>query len=116
MQYPLWQAFLTALSPEYKIPGKGRIWNLIKELDETITASLDGVLADVAKGPWFLTSDGATSKGEGLLSVDCRNARGECYHLTLVNGEWRKQDAVFLQQHLKATQRATRFCAFFGRL
>ena len=106
-EHPTRQAFLQTPSPEYKIPGGGRVCNIIKELDEAITARLDELLRDAGEGPWFLTSDGATSKGEGLLTVDCRNAHGECYYLTLVNGDWRKQDAAFLRQQSKAADLAS---------
>ncbi|CAE7387760.1 GIP [Symbiodinium sp. CCMP2592] len=89
-EHPMWRAFLKTLSPEYRIPERHRIWSLIKELDEAISCKLRELLSDASQ-MWFLTSDGATSKGEGLLSIDCRNSHGDCYHLALINGEWRKQ-------------------------
>ena len=98
-EHPMWRAFLKTLSPEYKIPERQRIWSLIKELDEAISCKLRELLSDASQ-MWFLTSDGATSKGEGLLSIDCRNSHGDCYHLALINGEWRKQDAVWIKQQL----------------
>ncbi|CAE7598729.1 GIP [Symbiodinium sp. CCMP2592] len=113
-EHPMWRAFLKTLSPEYRIPERHRIWSLIKELDEAISCKLRELLSDASQ-MWFLTSDGATSKGEGLLSIDCRNSHGDCYHLALINGEWRKQDAVWIKQQLKVADPARTQLALAGK-
>ena len=52
-------------------------------------------------GPWFLTADGATSKGQSLITVDIMNCNDECYHLALVDGGHQKLDAAWMKEQLR---------------
>ena len=101
-EHPLQRHFLTSIAPDYKIPGKNRIWNLIKEIDAELTGKVDQVLSSPNSGPWFLTSDGASSKMEALLTVDARDPKGQCFHLALLNASYHKQDAAQPKVHLKS--------------
>ena len=58
-----WSHFITYVAPTYQLPGKMRMWNLVKELDGEITSRINRMFSAPANGPWFLTSDGATSRG-----------------------------------------------------
>ena len=52
-------------------------------------------------GPWFVTADGATSKGHSLVTIDCTNAQDDVIHLALIDGGYNRLDAVWLKQQLR---------------
>ena len=73
--------------------GRAALTQTIQTLDQEITAKLTERLQDGRRGPWFLTSDAATNRGDPLISVDAMNAAGERWHVKLVCCGAEQQDA-----------------------
>ena len=48
----LWSHFITYVAPTYKLPGKHRMWNLVKEVDAEITARINKMFSVPAKRFW----------------------------------------------------------------
>ena len=94
-----WSDFLGYIAPEYEQPSRQALERTASELSQEITTALREKLR--LDGPWFLTADGATSKGQSLLTIDCANASDECFHLALVDGGYSRLDATWLKEQLK---------------
>lgn len=62
-------------------------------------------------GPWFLTADGATSKGRSLYTFDIVNANDEYYHLALLDGGAQRLDSAWLKEQLRSmAERVPNLC------
>lgn len=70
------------------------LFRRIESLDREITQKLTQRLQDARHGPWMLTCDGATNRGDPLISVDAMNGAGECWHVKLVDCGALQQDAT----------------------
>lgn len=94
-----WCDFLGYIAPEYEQPSRQALERTASELSQEITTALREKLQ--RDGPWFLSADGATSKGQSLLTIDVANASDECFHLALVDGGHSRLDATWLKEQLK---------------
>ena len=94
-----WSDFLGYIAPEYEQPSRQALERTASELSQEITTALREKLQ--RDGPWFLSADGATSKGQSLLTIDVANASDECFHLALVDGGHSRLDATWLKEQLK---------------
>lgn len=94
-----WSSFLGFIAQDYRQPTRQRI----DELCEQMSNEVDQKLAEklLHDGPWFVTADGATSKGHSLVTIDCTNAQDDVIHLALIDGGYNRLDAVWLKQQLR---------------
>lgn len=94
-----WSSFLGFIAQDYRQPTRQRI----DELCEQMSNEVDQKLAEKLQhdGPWFVTADGATSKGHSLVTIDCTNAQDDVIHLALIDGGYNRLDAVWLKQQLR---------------
>ena len=72
----------------------------IEQLDAEITGKLTQRLQNATYGPWLLTCDAATNRGDPLVSVDAMNGAGECWHIRLCDSAEASQSGVFLKDRL----------------
>ena len=86
-------SFLTILA----IPGRQTLTRRIQELDAELTEKMTQRLRDPRHGPWLLTCDAATNRGDPLVSVDAMNGAGECWHINLCHSGEASQTAAFLK-------------------
>ena len=75
------------------------LWTVIRQLEREIDAKLAEKVQ--SSGPWFLCSDGATSKGQTLVTFDIANHQEERFHYRLVDCGHNRVDASFLKQELQ---------------
>ena len=71
----------------------------IEQLDAEITAKLTERLQNATHGPWMLTCDAATNRTDPLVSVDCMNGAGECWHMKLCHAGEEAQNGAFLKEN-----------------
>ena len=95
-----WKKFLAYIAPPYKVMSANKMWSVLCQLDQDITAALDERLQ--RKEPWFLCSDSATSKGHGLVSFDISNAQDECFQLATISSGYAQQTSGWLKGHLRS--------------
>ena len=80
VSHPVWQAFLSGLSPRYVAPGPRDMSRLISQL--TPEQALRDKLAD---GRWALMSDAASDRSRSMVSVLAQNLEGELYMVHTVS-------------------------------
>ena len=97
------------ICPSYAVPSDRQVGRLVDEMASEIQALLRVKMAQW--GPWFLTADGATSKGRSLYTFDIVNANDEHYHLALLDGGAQRLDSPWLNEQLRSmAERVPNLC------